>query len=150
MVEPPVTVVLDGVIPEIFPEPEIAITLALPFATVIEKVFGLAFFVKVKLVGAVSEQGIGVGAGVGVGVGVCVGAGVGVGVGWGVGVGAGVGVGMGVGIGVGVGLLSGAGVGVGVGVGSSGFGVGVGVAFGSVGATVEGTSKTATSPIWPS
>jgi len=41
MVPLPVTVVLAGVIPEIFPEPAAAITLLLPFDTVIEKVFGL-------------------------------------------------------------------------------------------------------------
>ncbi len=135
MVPPPVTVVLAGDIPEIFPEPEAVITLLFPFATVIEKVFGLAFLAKLKLDGAVIEQGMGVGVDVGVGVGYGVGVGIGVGVGVRVGVGIGVAVGIGRGVGVGVDV----GVGVGVTLGD-GVGVAVGLLFGELPADGEATA----------
>jgi len=63
MVDPPVTVVVPGVIPVIFPEPEAEITLAFALATDIEKVACLPFLEKVKLDGADIEQEIGVAAG---------------------------------------------------------------------------------------
>jgi len=73
-------------------------TLAFPFATVTEKVFGLLFLGNANVLGAVNEQGTGVGAGVGAGVGYGVGMGVGSGVGTGVGIGDPKGVGVAIGV----------------------------------------------------
>jgi hypothetical protein len=123
MVPLPVTVVLAGDTVEMSPERVAVITLLLPFATVTEKVFGLPFFAKLKVDGAVNVQGIGVGAGVGVGVGY------GVAIGVGTGVASGVGIGIGVAVGRGVGVASGSGVGVGVGYGVA-LGEATGVAVG--------------------